>query len=57
MLNKHVAKHITHNTYMAGASLRAWQEIFPLANITALDINADAVALARGRRIETHVPR
>lgn len=41
--------------YMPGASLRGWRAVFPLANVTGLDLDAGAVLEARSRRIHTHI--
>eukprot|EP00929_Paragymnodinium_shiwhaense_P092607 TRINITY_DN52563_c0_g1_i2.p1 TRINITY_DN52563_c0_g1~~TRINITY_DN52563_c0_g1_i2.p1 ORF type:complete len:424 (-),score=53.07 TRINITY_DN52563_c0_g1_i2:377-1648(-) len=41
----------TIKDYTPGASLRAWRDIFPLANITGIDV--DPQVLVKGRRLET----
>lgn len=39
--------------YGPGASLRAWLEVFPFANVTGLDV--DLEALVRGPRLRSHL--
>eukprot|EP00747_Dinoflagellata_sp_TGD_P180947 gnl/TRDRNA2_/TRDRNA2_34252_c0_seq1.p1 gnl/TRDRNA2_/TRDRNA2_34252_c0~~gnl/TRDRNA2_/TRDRNA2_34252_c0_seq1.p1 ORF type:complete len:413 (+),score=13.90 gnl/TRDRNA2_/TRDRNA2_34252_c0_seq1:59-1297(+) len=47
--------HIDLLGIRSGSSLRAWRDIFPLANVTGLDINSTYVAAAQGSRLHTHV--
>merc|ERR1712232_731610 len=39
--------------YPPGSSLKAWRRIFPLSNITGLDIDEDAVKVAHGTRFQS----
>eukprot|EP00747_Dinoflagellata_sp_TGD_P169745 gnl/TRDRNA2_/TRDRNA2_199554_c0_seq1.p1 gnl/TRDRNA2_/TRDRNA2_199554_c0~~gnl/TRDRNA2_/TRDRNA2_199554_c0_seq1.p1 ORF type:complete len:455 (+),score=15.72 gnl/TRDRNA2_/TRDRNA2_199554_c0_seq1:159-1523(+) len=47
--------HVETMGYAAGESLRGWRQMFPLANITGLDINSTSVRETVGARLQTHV--